>query len=48
MPELKARLPHRAVLDGAGLGRGSPVSATVSPRLGHVSRLGKPAKGTTA
>jgi hypothetical protein len=39
--EIKAWLVEPAVLDGAGLGQGSPVSATVSPRLGHVSRLGK-------
>jgi hypothetical protein len=39
---LKAWLVPPAILDAAGLGQGSPVSATVSPHLGHVSRLGKP------
>ena len=37
---IKAWMVQPAVLDGAGLVQGSPVSATVSPRLGHVSRLG--------
>jgi hypothetical protein len=41
--EIKAWRVEPTVLDGAGLGQGSAVSATVSPRLGHVSRLGKPA-----
>ena len=41
--KIKAWRVEPTVLDGAGLGQGSPVSATVSPRLGHVSRLGKPA-----
>lgn len=36
---VRAWLVEPAVLDGAGLGQGSGVSATVSPRLGHVSRL---------
>jgi hypothetical protein len=40
--KIRAWRVEPAVLDGAGLGQGSPVSATVSPRLGHVSRLGKP------
>jgi hypothetical protein len=39
--QLKAWLVPPALLDGAGLGQGSAVSATVSPRLGHVSRLEK-------
>jgi hypothetical protein len=39
--KIKAWLVEPAVLDGAGLGQGSLVSATVSPHLGHVSRLGK-------
>ena len=40
--EIKAWIVPPAVLDGAGVGQGSAVSATVSPRLGHVSRLEKP------
>ncbi|MDQ3641581.1 MAG: DUF2207 domain-containing protein [Actinomycetota bacterium] len=39
--KIKAWLVQPTVLGGAGLGQGSPVSATVSPRLGHVSRLEK-------
>ncbi len=39
--EIKAWLVEPAVLAAAGLGQGSPVSATVSPRLGHVFRLGE-------
>ena len=41
-PKIKAWRVEPTLLDGAGLGQGSAVSATVSPRLGHVSRLGKP------
>ena len=37
--KLKAWIVEPALLDGAGLGQGSRLSATVSPRLGHVSRL---------
>ncbi|MGI8809566.1 MAG: DUF2207 family protein [Acidimicrobiales bacterium] len=37
--EIKAWLMEPAVLDRAGLDQGSLVSATVSPRLGHVFRL---------
>ena len=40
--EIKAWIVPPALLYGAGLNQGSPVSATVSPRLGHVSRLEKP------
>ena len=36
---LKAWRVEPAVLDGAGVSQGSPVWATVTPRLGHVSRL---------
>ncbi len=36
---LKAWIVVPALLDGAGLRPGSAVSATISPRLGHVSRL---------
>ena len=46
--EIRAWLVEPAVLDAAGLGQGSPVSATVSPRLGHVSRLGKPPAGASS
>jgi len=38
----RAWLVEPAVLYGAGSSQGSPVHATVSPRLGHVFRLGKP------
>jgi hypothetical protein len=38
-PKIKAWLVEPAVLYGAGLSQGSPVHATVSPRLGHVFRL---------
>jgi len=37
---IKAWMVPPAVLDGAGLVQGSPIAATVSPRLGHVPRLG--------
>ena len=40
--KIKAWRVEPVVLDGAALRQGSAVSATVSPRLGHVSRLGKP------
>jgi hypothetical protein len=40
---IKAWIVEPAVLDGAGLGQGSRVSATVTPHLGHVSRLENPA-----
>ena len=39
--KVKAWIVAPAVLDGAGLGQGSRLSATVSPRLGHVSRLAR-------
>ncbi|HEX3622946.1 MAG TPA: hypothetical protein VHT97_11585, partial [Acidimicrobiales bacterium] len=38
-PGIKAWLVEPDVLNGAGLSQGSPVRATVSPRLGHVFRL---------
>jgi hypothetical protein len=37
--QIRAWLVAPAVLTGAGLSQGSPVRATVSPRLGHVFRL---------
>lgn len=37
--KVRAWIVEPAVLDGAGVTQGSRVSATVSPRLGHVSRL---------
>jgi hypothetical protein len=40
--EIRAWLVEPTVLYGAGLSQGSPVHATVSPRLGHVYQLGKP------
>jgi hypothetical protein len=38
-PRIRAWLVEPAVLTGAGLTQGSPVRATVSPRLGHVFEL---------
>jgi hypothetical protein len=40
-PKLRAWIVAPMLLDGAGLSQGQPVSATVSPRLGHVSRLSR-------
>ena len=40
--KIRAWRVEPALLYCAGLTQGSPVSATVSPRLGHVSRLEKP------
>ncbi len=40
--KIRAWRVEPALLDGAGLSQGSAVSATVSPRLGHVSRLVNP------
>jgi hypothetical protein len=37
--KVRAWIVAPLVLGAAGVGQGSPVSATVSPRLGHVSRL---------
>jgi hypothetical protein len=37
--KVRAWIVAPLLLDGAGLGQGGPVSATVTPRLGYVSRL---------
>jgi hypothetical protein len=47
-PEIKAWLVEPTVLYGAGLSQGSPVRATVSPRLGHVFKLEKSPDPTPA
>ena len=39
--KVRAWIVAPLLLDSAGLNQGSPVSATVSPRLGHVSRLSR-------